>query len=561
MFKLLKQLPPLLSSKEKIQFYLIFPFLIILMLLETAGLGMIIPIIKIIFDKDFLEKYFFFLNSYSENTQILIVLSFVIFFYILKNIVAILIHYHINRFVFGVKANLGNKLLNLYVYQPYNFFLKKNSSEILRNLLHDVDLFASSTIANFTLLSEYTIIFGIGVLIFFISPYSTLILLLFLSIFFFFYVFFIKKKIKKWGSLRQEQEFIKFKTFSEIFGSIKELIIYSKRERYLNLFNISNITSINLYKNMSFINIVPRYILEIFAIFIISLIILFLLKVNKDQLEIIPIIAMYGAAIFKILPSVNRIIIAKQSFKFALVAINKIINEFEILQENKLRNTNYDKVKFSKNITIEDGNFAYSTTGNIILKKINLSIQKNKIIGIFGESGSGKSTLIDLITGILKLTSGKIKIDDKEINENIRITSLFAYVPQKTFMLDESIRKNITFGEENSSIKIEQIIKDCLLDNYVSDLKENIDTTVGEKGARVSGGQIQRIAIARALYANKEILILDEATSALDVSTEKKLLENLKKYNKTIIMITHRPANLSLCDVVYKVSDNQVIKK
>ncbi len=561
MFKLLKQLPPLLSSKEKIQFYLIFPFLIILMLLETAGLGMIIPIVKIIFDRDFLEKYFFFLNSYNENTQILIVLSFVIFFYILKNIVAILIHFHINRFVFGVKANLGNKLLNLYVYQPYNFFLKKNSSEILRNLLHDVDLFASSTIANFTLLSEYTIIFGIGVLIFFISPYSTLILLLFLGIFFFFYVFFIKKKIKKWGSLRQEQEFIKFKTFSEIFGSIKELIIYSKREPYLNRFNKSNITSINLYKNMSFINIIPRYILEIFAIFIISLIILLLLKVNTDQLEIIPIIAMYGAAIFKILPSVNRIIIAKQSFKFALVAINKVINEFEILEENKLRNVNYDKVKFNENITIENGNFSYSTTDNIILKKVNLSIEKNKIIGIFGESGSGKSTLIDLITGILKLSSGKIKIDGKEINENFGITSLFAYVPQKTFMLDESIRKNITFGDENSSIKIDQIIKDCLLDNYVSDLKDNIDTTVGEKGARVSGGQIQRIAIARALYANKEILILDEATSALDVSTEKKLLENLKKYNKTIIMITHRPANLSLCDLVYEVSDNNVVKK
>ena len=196
---------------------------------------------------------------------------------------------------------------------------------------------------------------------------------------------------------------------------------------------------------------------------------------------------MYGAAIFKILPSVNRIIIAKQSFKFALVAINKVINEFEILEENKLRNANYDKVKFNENITIENGNFSYSTTDNIILKKVNLSIEKNKIIGIFGESGSGKSTLIDLITGILKLSSGKIKIDGKEINGNFGITSLFAYVPQKTFMLDESIRKNITFGDENSSINIDQIIKDCLLDNYVSDLKDNIDTTVGEKGARVSG--------------------------------------------------------------------------
>ena len=312
---------------------------------------------------------------------------------------------------------------------------------------------------------------------------------------------------------------------------------------------------------MSFINIVPRYILEIFAIFILSLIILLLLKINKDQLEIIPIIAMYGAAIFKILPSVNRIIIAKQSFKFALVAINKVIHEFKILQENKLTNNNDDKVKFNKNIVIENGNFSYTTPDNIVLKNVNLTIEKNKIIGIYGESGSGKSTLIDLITGILKLSSGKVKIDGIEINKNYPITSLFAYVPQKTYMLDESIKKNITFGDESSTIKIEKIIKDCLLENYIFNLKHNIDTTVGEKGARVSGGQIQRIAIARALYANKEILILDEATSALDVDTEKKILENLKKYNKTIIMITHRPANLSLCDIVYEVSDKNVIEK
>ena len=561
MFKLLKQLPPLLSSKEKVRFYLIFPFLLFLMVLETLGLGMIIPIVKVIFDQNFLEKYFFFLNSYDQTVQIIIVLSFLIFFYIIKNLIAVLIHLHITRFVYDAKANLGNQLLNLYVYQPYDFFLRKNSSEILRNLLHDVDLFASSTIANFTLLSEYTIIFGIGVLIFFVSPYSTLILLIFLGLFFFFYVFFIKKKIKKWGSLRQEQELIKFKTFSEIFGSIKELIIYSKREPYLNRFNKSNTTSINLYKNMSFINIVPRYILEICAIFVLSLIIILLLKINQNQLEIIPIIAMYGASIFKILPSINRIIIAKQNFKFALVAINKIISEFKNLQQNKLKIINYDKVEFNKKIIIENGSFSYSTSDNITLNNINLSIEKNKITGIYGESGSGKSTLIDLITGILKLSSGKITIDDKKIDENFIITSLFSYVPQKTFMLDESIRKNITFGDENSSIEINQIVKDCLLENYVSNLKNNIDTTVGEKGSRVSGGQIQRIAIARALNVNKDILILDEATSALDVNTEKKLLENLKKYNKTIIMITHRPANLNICDVVYEVSDKKVIQK
>ena len=139
-------------------------------------------------------------------------------------------------------CNLGSviKLLKKYVYQPYNFFLKKNSSEILRNLLHDSDVLASSTIANFTLITEYTVLAGIGILMIFVSPYSTLILLLFMFFFFLFYIFYVKKKVKSWGTQRQEQDLIRLKSFSEIFGSIKELIIYSKREKLTDNFYKSN---------------------------------------------------------------------------------------------------------------------------------------------------------------------------------------------------------------------------------------------------------------------------------------------------------------------------------
>ena len=167
----------------------------------------------------------------------------------------------------------------------------------MRNILHDVDILASSTIANFTLITEYTIIFGIGVLILFISPYSTLILLLFLIIFFLFYIFYVKKKVKEWGTSRQEQDLIRLKSFSEIFGSIKELIIYSKRDKLTESFYKSNSLSVNLYKKMSFINVIPRFILEIVAILIISIIILLLTHLNKSQIELIPILALRSSDI------------------------------------------------------------------------------------------------------------------------------------------------------------------------------------------------------------------------------------------------------------------------
>ena len=561
MFKLLKELPKLLSEKEKRNFYLIFPLMLFTMGLETLGLGIILPMIKVIFDQQFLEKYFFFLSSFSYFSQLSIILAFMVIFYILKNVIIVLIQYHINNFSYNLKSKISNKLLKQYVHQPFNFFLKKNSSEILRNILHDVDILASSTIANFTLITEYTIIFGIGVLILFISPYSTLILLLFLIIFFLFYIFYVKKKVKEWGTSRQEQDLIRLKSFSEIFGSIKELIIYSKRDKLTESFYKSNSLSVNLYKKMSFINVIPRFILEIVAILIISIIILLLTHLNKSQIELIPILAIYAAAIFKILPSVNRIIIAKQSFKFAKVAINKIISELENLKKTEEKYSLFETNSFSKSIKMNNVSFRYSENDDYVIKNSDFEIFKNRVTGIYGQSGSGKSTLVDILLSLLSPTSGNIEIDGKNLDNSKKIFNLFSYVPQKLYILDDTIYNNIILGEKNKLLDINQILKDCLLDEYIENLPNKINTLAGEKGARISGGQIQRIAIARALYANKDILVLDEATSALDINTEKKILENLKKYNKTIIMVTHRLANLKMCDYIYHVKEKKVIKE
>ncbi len=561
MFKLFKELPKLLSEKEKKNFYLIFPLMLFTMGLETLGLGLILPTIKVIFDQQFLEKYFFFLSSFSYFSQLSIILAFMLIFYVLKNIIIVLIQYHINNFSFNLKSKISNKLLKQYVHQPFNFFLKKNSSEILRNLLHDVDILASSTIANFTLITEYTIIFGIGVLMLFISPYSTLILLLFLVIFFLFYIFYVKRKVKEWGTSRQEQDLIRLKSFSEIFGSIKELIIYSKRDKLTESFYKSNSLSVNLYKKMSFINIIPRFILEIIAILIISIIIILLTHLDKSQIELIPILAIYAAAIFKILPSVNRIIIAKQSFKFAKVAINKIISELENLKKTEEKYLLFETNSFSKSIKMNNVSFRYSENDNYVIENSDFEVLKNSVTGIYGQSGSGKSTLVDILLSLLSPSSGNMEIDGKQLDNGRKIFNLFSYVPQKLYILDDTIYNNIILGEENRSVDINQILKDCLLDEYIENLPNKINTLAGEKGARISGGQIQRIAIARALYANKDILVLDEATSALDINTEKKILENLKKYNKTIIMVTHRLANLKMCDYTYHVKEKKVIKE
>ena len=210
------------------------------------------------------------------------------------------------------------------------------------------------------------------------------------------------------------------------------------------------------------------------------------------------------------------------------MAINKIISELENLKKTEEKYSLFETNSFSKSIKMNNVSFRYSENDDYVIKNSDFEIFKNRVTGIYGQSGSGKSTLVDILLSLLSPTSGNIEIDGKYLDNSKKIFNLFSYVPQKLYILDDTIYNNIILGEKNKLLDINQILKDCLLDEYIENLPNKINTLAGEKGARISGGQIQRIAIARALYANKDILVLDEATSALDINTEK----NIRKFEE-----------------------------
>ena len=210
------------------------------------------------------------------------------------------------------------------------------------------------------------------------------------------------------------------------------------------------------------------------------------------------------------------------------MAINKIISELKNLKKTEEKYLLFEKNSFSKSIKINNVSFRYSENDNYVIENSDFEVLKNSVTGIYGKSGSGKSTLVDILLSLLSPTSGNIEIDGKYLDNSKKIFNLFSYVPQKLYILDDTIYNNIILGEKNKLLDINQILKDCLLDEYIENLPNKINTLAGEKGARISGGQIQRIAIARALYANKDILVLDEATSALDINTEK----NIRKFEE-----------------------------
>jgi ABC-type multidrug transport system fused ATPase/permease subunit len=185
-------------------------------------------------------------------------------------------------------------------------------------------------------------------------------------------------------------------------------------------------------------------------------------------------------------------------------------------------------------------------------------------MGFVGTTGAGKSTLVDIILGLLSPVSGTIRVDGVDIQNNLRDwQDQIGYVPQSIFLTDNTLRRNIAFGIPDVEIDIDALwnaIKSAQLEHFIKNLPEGLDTMVGEKGVRISGGERQRIGIARALYHNPKLLVLDEATSSLDIHTEQEVMKAVQALHgeKTIIIVAHRLSTIEHCDRVFRLNDGKL---
>ena len=310
--------------------------------------------------------------------------------------------------------------------------------------------------------------------------------------------------------------------------------------------------------------------LELITVLAICLIILFLFKSGKSFESMLPLLTLLVVSLVRFIPSVGIILIGINQYKFHHVSLTNIYNIFsehnkKIKQQNfkYIKNNTFEKIIFEKNIEFFDVEFSYPNSDKYSLKNVNFIINKNSKIGINGPTGSGKSTLIALLLGLLKPHKGKIKIDNIDIHENLRAwQNNIGYVPQTTHLIDDSIKKNICFGVNEDQIDFDmlnKVINISGIDEFINTQPNKLNTIVGHDGTRLSGGQLQRIGIARALYLNPKILILDEPTSSLDKDTEEKIIQKILSLKEiTVILISHNPRIIEKCDSVLIMKDKTV---
>ena len=366
---------------------------------------------------------------------------------------------------------------------------------------------------------------------------------------------------KKWSIERQKYAEKSGKDLLEGLGSIKEIKIYGKEDVFINQFSKHNFLQANIFKKHGVLAESPRLFIEVCSVGVLVLILYTLSRGEYVEEELLSTVGIFGASAFRMLPSLNRIINSIQNIRLYSSSIPVLLQELSYIPKNKVKLNEKFKYETSKDFIIEFENvdFSYNDKKNLVLKKLKFNIQKGQCIGIIGESGSGKSTLVDILLGLFVPTNGDVLFNGESIFLNPSIwRKNIGYVPQQSILIDDSIKKNIAFGEIDEKIntsKIIECLKEVQLFEFVNNLEHGMDTFVGEKGVKISGGQRQRIAIARALYNDPKILIFDEATSSLDKNTEEKIMKSIYSFKKsrTLIIISHRITSLINCDLWYEI--------
>ena len=562
----LTQINFILSKKDKIKLLLLSFLLLIGMILEVFGLGMIFPALTIIetpnsiYNFEMLKPFHEFFKLYSNNQLIYFLLIGIVSIYFIKSFFLVVLNFKQNRFLSNLSASISNKLLKSYMSSDYLELISNDISDLYKNIKVEVTHFNAYCLSIITIITEGFLLLSVLVTLVIIEPIGALSLAFFFALLSLIFFFFTKKKLTFWGSYREKLDKTTSKIMLDGLTGVKELKLLGRVDYYTKRFEKDNYLSARVSSNHATISQLPRYYLEFSSI--LGLVIFLMVVLNKNQVSesIIATLGVFVAATFRLLPSVNKLLLSFQNLKYYKSSVNVIFSQ---LRKFKIKNIPEDKItlKEFQSFEFRDVIFSYDSSDKKILNNLNLKINKGEVIGIIGESGSGKTTLVNILSGLITPNNGQVLVNGHSLNSVYNCwLNFISYVSQDVFLINDSIKQNIILGQEINEVDNNEIIKilnKVKLDSMLDNSKHGIDTIIGERGLQISGGQRQRIGLARALFRDFSVLILDEATSALDSKTEEQIMEIISeiKTDKVIVMISHNKKILKDCNKVFKLEN------
>jgi len=573
-----KKIKILFNKKELFKLYLILFGCLISTIFEIVGIGSIPIFAMAISDVESLSKYLppfippDILSGIDNKNIVLIGATILGLIFIVKNLYLLLLFYIQGKFIIDLRYSLTNKIFRYYINLPYDEHSNLNPGIIIRGVQVDIANTFTLILSYISLIRETLILTAIFFLLIFTDLLISIFTVAFLGLPLIIFYYIYKNVLRNKGKILTNEIGKKNIIVEQGLGAIKETKILNRENYFIDIFSKINMK----IEKISFFNYIvsvsPRIFLEVAALSSVAAIAVFLTFLGRPNETIIPVISLIAISAIRLIPGLNLITSSLTTIRIMREPFDIIIEVVKKLNLSKKQNLisassnlNKESKKFNNSIKFKQVSYNYTNSKNKAVKDVSIEISKGTSVGIIGRSGAGKSTLVDIILGLLKPKSGEVIIDGENIDKDKNLwQTQIGYVPQNIYLLDDSIKNNITFGISESDIDerlLLEVIEMSQLKNLVNSLPKNINTVVGNRGAKLSGGERQRIGIARALYNKPKIMVLDEATSSLDIDNENKILNEIydNKKDKTLIIISHRNNTVKFCDSIYVMEDGRVV--
>ena len=558
----------LFTRSDRIAFIRIVFMVIIGMFLETVSLGIVVPIIGILTQDNYQEKYPWIVDlfgSLSREELISAVMVAMVFIYIVRSLFLFWSLWIQKGFSASVSGRLSQSLFSIYLRQPYMFHLQRNSSTLMRNAKNATSVVTCGVDPFLVLLTDGLVAIAMFSLLIYVEPIGTLAVLLVFGVSTLLFQRLTRRRIDNWGYRVDYHETKILQHLQEGFGGAKDVKILGRENEFLSQHEKHLGESIRINRIYNVILTLPRSFMEIITIVGLCLLVVSMVVRDRPLSDIVPILGLFAAAAFRVMPSINRLLMATQTLIFNRSIIASVYRDF--LLDSPEVNSAQRLEPFAKQLELKDVSFKYPTAASPSLQEVSLVVKRGEAVGFVGPSGAGKSTLVDVILGLFAPTSGVVSVDGSDVHQNLRNwQNQIGYVPQAIYLTDDTLRRNVAFGLNDENIDddlVREAIRLAQLQEFVSTLPDGLETVVGERGVRLSGGQRQRIGIARALYHKPSVLVLDEATSSLDTPTEHGVMQAVQALqgSKTVIIVAHRLSTVEYCDRLYRIEDSRITEE
>ena len=572
----------LFDRKQKKQILGLAVLILIGGLLETMGVSLLLPVVQAIMDPEAIMENELvgsvadLLQIETSRQLIILMLGSLIALYVVKNTYLLFLTYVQNTFVTRNRNRMISRVMREFLNRPYEEYLGADIPTVFRLTDSDIPNAFQLILVLIQMVTEIVVAVSLCIVLVVVSPVMSLfILCIFLGM-----TLMITKVLKpRLNAIGHKNQTIQSRIakwrIQSIYG-LKDVKVLHREEFFVRNYYESGAIGADVARNYAVFNNLPRLLIEtIFMAAMLLFIMLYMLKGGNIGI-LIPQLSAFAVAAMRVMPGTNRINTYLSEIAYAQPCLDYL---YENLTANMKSDVNgsvtgltgrgqsvVPPTKLQDRIVLDHITYAYPNTEKNIFTDAHMEVKKGQSVGIMGPSGAGKSTIVDILLGLLHVQAGTITCDGVNIFDNYADwLSKIGYIPQSIYLIDESIRDNIAFGIDADQIddsRIWEVLEEAQLKEFVKELPEGLDTTIGDRGVRISGGQRQRLGIARALYHNPEILVFDEATSALDNDTEKAVMDAINNFHgrKTMVIIAHRLNTIAKCDVIYKVDGEKIVE-